>query len=223
MEILLLGYGKMGKIIEKIAEERGHTIHSKLNSKNKNDIKNISREDVDVAIDFSGPHSAFENINHCIIQKIPVVSGTTGWDEKKNQIIKFCKDNKGTFFYASNFSIGMNLFFELNKNLSNMMSKYPEYIPSIQETHHLEKKDTPSGTSLTLLKELPKSTEIISKREEGIIGIHKVKYDSEIDDIEIIHNAKSRKGFALGALMAAEWIKDKTGFFCMSDLLKFNK
>ncbi len=219
MKIAIIGYGKMGKNIEAIAIEKNHFISYIIDKNNQAEFSKINKENTNVIIEFSTPNAAYNNIKVGLQKQIPVVSGTTGWLDKKNEIEEICKKNNTAFLYASNFSIGMNLFFELNKNLSKIISKYPEYISSIEETHHLEKKDNPSGTSLTLSKALPKNTEIISNRKEGVIGVHKVKYVSDIDDIEIIHNSKSRKGFALGALMAAEWIEDKKGIFEFKDIL----
>ncbi len=231
MNIALLGYGKMGKAIERLAKERGHKIVLKVNSKKDKILFN----DVDVAIDFSLPSTAFNNIKMCLEQQIPVISGTTGWLDKYDEVVEICKKNNGTFLYASNFSLGVNLFFELNQKLANLMKNYTEYFPVIEEIHHKQKLDAPSGTAISLAqpilenfnkdkwilgvtdnkKELP----IIAKRIDDVPGTHIVKYVSKIDDIEIKHTAKNRDGFAIGAIIAAEFVKDKKGVFTMKDVI----
>lgn len=239
MKIALLGYGKMGKTIEKIAVQKGHEIAYKTSE--EIDLEQLLK--VEVAIDFSVPEVAFQHISTCLNNNIPIVSGTTGWLEKYPEAVKICKENKGVFLYASNFSPGVNLFFELNKKLAQMMSPFEEYQVEIEETHHTEKLDAPSGTAISLAEQVVKnstktnwklldepSTEekqsendqvpIIAKRIANVPGTHVVKYTSEIDDIEIKHTAHSREGFAKGAVMAAEWLPGKTGVFGMKDVLK---
>ena len=236
MKILLLGYGKMGAIIENMAIERGHTIAAKISSKNKSELNDLKSSEVDVAIEFSQPEAAFSNISYCLNNQIPVLSGTTGWLEKREQVETMCREKKGTFFYASNFSIGVNLFFKLNEQLAQMMNNFEEYQAEIEETHHVHKKDAPSGTAISLAEgviknvdrlndwkldeEDTKSLTIKAHREDEVPGTHSVLYSSEIDDIEIKHTAHSRAGFAKGAVMVAEWLKDKTGVLSMDDFLK---
>lgn len=239
MRILILGYGKMGKTIEQIALKRNHTVPYKIDLGNQNDLINLDKSEVDVAIEFSSPESAFENIKICLEKGIPVVSGTTGWLEKKQEIIDLTNNTKGGFFYASNYSVGVNLFFHLNKILARIMNNFPDYAVTMEEIHHTEKKDAPSGTAITLAEgvidhldrankwinedsqtagELP----IISKRIENVPGTHTVDYSTKIDTIEIKHTAHTREGFAEGAVIAAEWLKGKQGVFGMDDMLKIN-
>jgi len=236
MNIALIGYGKMGKAIEEIAMERGHAIVLKVNDENLNDFtkENVTR--ADVAIEFTGPHSAYDNIKSIIEFGIPVVSGSTGWIARINEINKYCDEKKGSFLYASNFSVGVNIFFELNKKLASLMASHREYAVSMEEIHHTQKKDAPSGTAITLaeqiLEQMPQKKKwvnqesdnvaelpIISKREDPVPGTHSIKYSSSIDDIEIIHTAHNRKGFALGAVLAAEFIKNRKGIFSMKEVL----
>ena len=231
MKIALLGYGKMGKTIERLAVERGHIISHKITG----EIENIDLNDADVAIDFSVPTAAFTNIKTCIHQKIPVVSGTTGWLENYEAAVKLCESEISAFLYASNFSIGVNLFFELNEKLAKMMDSFKNYKVAIEEVHHLQKLDAPSGTAISLAQQIIGNSRmqgwqldhaeeneipIIAKREENVPGTHTVSYDSDIDSIEIKHTAHSREGFALGAIIAAEWILDKKGVFSMRDVLQ---
>ena len=234
MKIALFGYGKMGKIIEKIAEERGHKVVLKIQSgKTKYDIKQA-----DIAIDFSVPSAAVANIKEALNNQLPMVCGTTGWLNHYDEVEKICRNKKGAFLYASNFSLGVNLFFELNQKLAKLMSVHPEYTAKIEEIHHTEKKDTPSGTSITLAEALidrssyldwclgktndSKQLSIQAKRIENVSGTHRVLYDSPIDSVEIIHTAKSRHGFGFGAVIAAEWLLGRTGVFSMKDLLNTN-
>ena len=219
MKIAILGYGKMGKNIEQLALKRGHEIVVKTTSKNK--VENIDFSDVDVSIDFSTPSSAYNNINASLLQSTPVVSGTTGWLEKRSIINQLAVDNKTAFLYASNFSIGVNLFFELNKNLAKLMKNHDEYQAKIKEIHHIHKLDAPSGTAITLAEHVNDNVRIESERESEVPGTHIVSYESEIDYIEIKHKALNRQGFALGAILAAEWVASKKGVFSMSDMLKF--
>jgi 4-hydroxy-tetrahydrodipicolinate reductase len=235
MKIVLIGYGKMGKTIEKIALSRGHQIAAKIDIDNQNELDSVT---ADVAIEFSHPDAAFNNVKKCLTRNIPVVCGTTGWLAKKSEIETLVKDKNATFFYASNYSLGVNLFFKLNEHLASMMRNFDAYNVSMDEVHHTEKKDAPSGTAITLaegvLKNLPrkklwvnadteKPEEIAIKsfRIDQVPGTHTVKYHSAIDDIEIRHTAHTREGFALGAVLVAEWIKDKKGVLNMDDFLKF--
>ncbi|MBL4642636.1 MAG: 4-hydroxy-tetrahydrodipicolinate reductase [Flavobacteriaceae bacterium] len=230
MKIALLGYGRMGKEIEKIALQRGHEIVIKTNSDASIDI-NLA----DVAIDFSIPTSAYRNISNCINNKVPVISGTTGWLEKYDEAVQLCTEKKGAFIYASNFSLGVNIFFELNNQLAKMMNNLGDYNITMEEIHHTKKLDAPSGTAITLADGIiknssksdwkldgeisEKSIPIIAKRIPDVPGTHTVDYSSEVDSIEITHTAHSRKGFALGAVVAAEWIRNKEGVFTMKDVL----
>ncbi|NNE31995.1 MAG: 4-hydroxy-tetrahydrodipicolinate reductase [Winogradskyella sp.] len=230
MNIALLGYGKMGKSIEAIALERGHNIALKI-SKSDSDY---SFEDIEVAIDFSIPTAAVNNITMALEAGIPVISGTTGWLDKYDEIVDYCNAKNGTFLYASNFSLGVNLFFEVNKRLSELMSTVNGYSAEIEEIHHTQKLDAPSGTAISLAEQIikqsnftnwtlntPRSNELLidAKRIENVPGTHEVTYNSKIDSISIKHTAHNRQGFALGAVIAAEWIKDKKGIFTMKDVL----
>lgn len=242
MNILLLGYGKMGKTIEQIALDRGHQIAGRIDADNHNDLANLKPNDVDVVIEFSSPESAAENITYCLERGWPVVCGTTGWLSRRADIEALCRETKGAFFYASNYSIGVNLFFRLNKTLAKFMRNYPSYHVSMTEIHHTEKKDAPSGTAITLaegvLEHLPAlhrwvskesdqtpapvvkdAIEIQSRREGTVPGTHTIRYDSDVDRIEITHTAHSRQGFALGAIVAGEWLVGREGIFGMDDLL----
>ncbi len=238
MKLALLGYGKMGKEIEKIALQRGHEISLKVDINNLHDLNMISPDTVDAALDFTTPKVAFNNIMTCLRAGVPVVSGTTGWLEKWDEVVSYCKSENQTFFYASNFSLGVNVFFRINIKLAQMMDPFSHYKPSIKEIHHTQKLDAPSGTAITLANdiiselerkqrwELDKETDdrnlkIQAVRENDIPGTHIVTYDSDVDYIEIKHVAKGRKGFAYGAVLAAEYIKGKKGIFTMNDLLQF--
>jgi 4-hydroxy-tetrahydrodipicolinate reductase len=235
MKIAILGYGKMGKEIEKIALSRGNDVVLKIGEDNLSDLtkENLSR--ADVAIEFSTPHTAFDNIQLCFEAGVPVVVGTTGWLDKINDCIQQTESGKG-LFYASNFSVGVNVFFEINKKLASLMAPYNDYKVEMEEVHHTQKLDSPSGTAITLaegiIDHLPKVTNwvneetvsenelgIVSKRIEKVPGTHIVTYENDIDEIYIKHTAHNRKGFALGAVLAAEFMKDKSGFYGMSDLL----
>tara|TARA_Y100000385_G_scaffold151941_1_gene157560 strand:- start:197 stop:856 length:660 start_codon:yes stop_codon:yes gene_type:complete len=218
MNIALLGYGKMGQLIEEIATQSGHSIIYIANSKHI--VEDIDFSKVDVAIDFSTPTTAFKNISTTLAQGVPVVSGTTGWLDKMEDINKLTTKNNTAFLYASNFSVGVNLFFELNKKLKSIMDSHPQYKTYIREIHHTEKLDAPSGTALSLQSQIDKNTPIDSERIKGVPGTHFVEYTSDIDTISISHEAHNRNGFAKGALMAAEWIVNKKGIFKMSDVLK---
>jgi len=221
MKIAILGNGKMGKRISELSTENGHEIVAVSSSKNPaNTLDFIS---VDVAIDFSTPTSAFDNIAHAINSGIPVISGTTGWLNKLEEIEKLCTEKEGAFLYASNFSLGMNIFFELNKKLAKLMNNH-KYESKIHEIHHIEKLDSPSGTAKTLANDLQeifkKEVRITAEREGNVAGTHSVIYNSAEDEIEIKHIAKNRDGFAIGALIAAKWILGKKGIFSMKDVLK---
>ena len=231
MKIALLGYGKMGKAIEKIAEERGHTVVLKISD----DIENYNIKTANVAIDFSIPEAAVKNISSCIKKGVPIISGTTGWLKDYDNMINLAKEKNGAFIYASNFSLGVNIFFELNKQLAQMMSNLKQYKVDLEEIHHTQKLDAPSGTAITLAESIIKQTNyndwildntkdsntimIKSKRIKDVPGTHFVNYNSEVDTISISHTAHNREGFALGAVIAAEWIIGKTGVFTMNDVL----
>jgi 4-hydroxy-tetrahydrodipicolinate reductase len=230
MKIALLGYGKMGKVIERIALERGHEIVLKKDQDTPFDgLKNA-----DVAIDFSVPNSAVANISECLNNGIPVISGTTGWLTNYPKMVQLCEEKNGSFIYGSNFSLGVNVFFELNEYLAKMMANLKQYNVSMEEIHHTQKLDAPSGTAITLADGIIKNTNyanwtletpisneihIDAKRIENVPGTHSIFYDSEVDQIEIKHTAHSREGFALGAVIAAEWIVGKKGVFTMKDVL----
>jgi len=230
MKIALLGYGKMGKTIEAIALNRGHDIVLKTSQSIASEITTA-----DVAIDFSIPKAAFNNISNCINHNVPVISGTTGWLENYPKITALCEEKKGAFIYASNFSLGVNIFFELNKSLAKMMSTLKDYKVVIEEIHHTQKLDAPSGTAISLAEDIinnnanynawqldsntNKTIPITAKRIENVPGTHNITYNSEIDTIKLEHIAHSRQGFALGALVAAEWLVGKTGVYTMKDVL----
>jgi 4-hydroxy-tetrahydrodipicolinate reductase len=235
MKILLLGYGKMGKTIEKIALDKGHTIVGKIDIQNRADMDLLDAKDVDVAIEFSSPEAAFDNIKYCLKKGWPVVSGTTGWLEHRPEIEALCKDKGGAFFYASNYSIGVNLFFRLNRQLAKLMNGQG-YSSSMTEIHHIHKLDAPSGTAITLAEGIADENDaicgwklapenesgflqIISEREGEVPGTHIIRYDSDVDSIEISHTAHNRAGFASGAVVSAEWLVGKEGVFSMNDLL----
>jgi 4-hydroxy-tetrahydrodipicolinate reductase len=231
MKIALLGYGRMGKTIEKIALQRGHKVILKVDENTKEyDITNA-----DIAIDFSIPSVAFNNISNCLNNDVPVISGTTGWLDKYSAVTELCNKKNGGFIYASNFSLGVNIFFELNEQLAKMMRQLEEYNISMEEIHHTKKLDAPSGTAITLADGIIKHTNkkswnldvtnndsqipIIAKRINDVPGTHTVAYNSAVDSIEIKHTAHNRSGFALGAVIAAEWLHGKTGVFTMKDVL----
>jgi 4-hydroxy-tetrahydrodipicolinate reductase len=230
MKIALLGYGRMGKVIEKIALERGHEIVLRKGADDSFD----GLQNADVAIDFSIPSAAVANISECINRGIPVISGTTGWLENYNDVVALCNEKNGAFIYGSNFSLGVNLFFELNDYLAKMMSKFNQYQVSMEEIHHTQKLDKPSGTAISLANavinhtdknnwsiENPKSDDLFIdvKRIESVPGTHSVFYNSNEDSIEIKHTAHNREGFAFGAIVAAEWLVGKNGVFTMKEVL----
>ncbi|AGC77982.1 dihydrodipicolinate reductase [Nonlabens dokdonensis] len=232
MKIALLGYGKMGKTIERIAVERGHSITARI-GRQDDTVENI--KGADVVIEFTSPESVLDNLFKVIPAGIPIVCGTTGWNEYLTEIEELVKKSQGSMVHASNFSLGVNLFFELNKKLAQMMQSFPEYEVSMQEIHHTEKKDAPSGTAITLFEGISEklgkekwhlgtqseedSIAIDAVREEDVKGTHSVAYKNDIDSIEIIHKANTRDGFALGSVIAAEWIVNKKGIFTMKDVL----
>jgi 4-hydroxy-tetrahydrodipicolinate reductase len=237
MNILLLGYGKMGKLIEQIALEKGHTIAAAIHEKNRHLLNTLDTSQVDVAIEFSHPEAAADNITFALNHHIPVVCGTTGWLHHKKEIDRLCALTEGTFLYASNFSLGVNLFFKLNELLAKMMAPHANYQARMKEIHHTEKKDAPSGTAISLaegiIHHLPvvsgwvnepttdnSKLSIESIRENQVPGTHTVTWDSPVDSIEITHIAHSRMGFATGAVLVAEWIADKKGVLTMDDFLK---
>ena len=231
MNIALLGYGRMGQTIEQIAIKRGHTIVLKVD---KND-KDYDITKADVAIDFSIPNVAFNNISNCLNNNVPVISGTTGWLDNYDDAVTLCNEKKGAFIYASNFSLGVNIFFELNKTLAKMMRTLEQYNVSMEEIHHTKKLDAPSGTAISLAEDIiahsnkyegwkldnavEKNIPIVAKRIGDVPGTHTVTYESEVDTVTIEHVAHNRQGFALGAVIAAEWIVGKTGVFTMNDVL----
>lgn len=234
MKIALLGYGRMGKAIESIAKKRGHEVVAVIDKDNPND----SIHHADVAINFSVPSAAVGNITHAIKEGVPVVCGTTGWLEYKSEIEALCNEKKGAFLYASNFSLGVNIFFALNEKLAQMMEQHTQYDVQIEEIHHTEKLDAPSGTAITLAEGiLPYSQKetwalaeeaaenhlpIIAKRKPAVPGTHTIDYNSETDKISIEHIAHNRDGFALGAVVAAEWVVGKNGIFTMKDVLNIS-
>lgn len=230
MKIALLGYGKMGKTIEKLALEKGHSVVFKSTS----ETSEGNFQDADVAIEFSSPEAAVDNISKALEAGIPIVSGTTGWLKKYDEMVKLCESRNGSFIYASNFSVGVNLFFSINEYAAKLMSNWKEYDVSVEEIHHLEKKDAPSGTAITIAEGILKysnkedwklntasenSLKITAKREEDVKGTHIVSYESSLDTISFKHEAHSREGFAKGAILAAKWLKDKKGIYSMKDVL----
>jgi len=235
MKIAIIGYGKMGKTIESIALQNGDEIVLRITDENRQELSPENLQKADVAIEFTRPEAVFDNIKMCLEAARPVVSGTTGWLDKMPEIQAITKQNSGAFFYASNFSVGVNIFFALNKKLAAMMNEQPDYSAAIHEIHHTQKLDAPSGTAITLgegiiekidhldtwaaQKAQSNELHITSARIDKTPGTHIVTYTSDIDDIEIIHTAKSREGFARGALMAARWLVGKQGCFGMSDML----
>jgi 4-hydroxy-tetrahydrodipicolinate reductase len=248
MKIALLGYGKMGKEIEKIALQKGHTISFRISKKNKEELQKLNAENTDVVIEFTSPESAFENVKFCLEKGVSVVCGSTGWNEQKKEIEKLIatkneQNQNLAFFWASNFSVGLNIFLEINKYAAKLMQNYSSYDVVITEIHHKEKKDAPSGTAITLAETIlenydskqewqlvenntaensinPTTIPIFAEREEDVKGTHTTTYSSSVDDISLTHKAHSREGFAKGAVLAAEFLKDKKGVFGMTDLLK---
>jgi len=238
MNIALIGYGKMGKEIEQIALSRGHSVVLKIDVNNPEELTNENLTKADVAIEFTSPATAVNNYLQCFEAGVPVVSGTTGWLDQKAEVEKKCADKNGCFFYTSNFSLGANIFFGMNKYLARIMKDFPQYDVSMVEVHHTQKLDAPSGTAITLANDIIAISETkttwtidipqsdnelyIKPVREGVVpGIHTVKYDSDVDFIEITHSAYSRKGLAFGAVLAAEFCQGRKGILSMKDLLKF--
>jgi 4-hydroxy-tetrahydrodipicolinate reductase len=236
MNIALIGYGKMGKEIEQILLERGHTIS--LRSTRSNPFKKEDLAGTDVAIEFTEPHSAVDNILRCFEAGVPVVVGTTGWYTRMPEVREACAQWNGGLFTASNFSIGVNILFKINRELARIMSDFAEYSPTMEEIHHLAKRDAPSGTAITLaegiLENYPGKSgwinetthdsgqlSIVSKREGEVPGTHIIRYTSDVDELQLVHQAKNRRGFALGAVKAAEFMKDKKGVYGMTELLNY--
>jgi len=236
MRIALIGYGKMGKAIEEVAVQRGHEIVLKIDISNQHEFTSGNLAKADVAIEFTGPHSAYDNLIKLMSWQVAVVSGSTGWLEKFDEVVNACKQNNSAFLYASNFSVGVNIFFEINKRLASLMAPHPDYDVKMTEIHHTQKLDAPSGTAVTLAEQVleniprkkhwikyaatqPEELEITCKRIDPAPGTHSVMYTSAIDDIEIIHTAHNRTGFATGAVLAAEFIKGKKGIFSMKEVL----
>ena len=239
MNIALIGYGRMGHEIETIAVKRGHSVKLIIDQDNNEDLNEANLEGIDVAIEFSSPTVAYRNIVKCFTMGVPVVSGTTGWLESYDEAVAICKKHKTSFLHSSNFSIGVNLLFRLNSELAKQMERYSDYDVSIDETHHIKKLDAPSGTAITLADgiagnhsgykkwsvESDKSGSCVpvhSVREGMVPGTHSVTWDSEIDTLILKHDAKNRKGLALGAIVAAEFIKSKEGVFTMDDVMGFS-
>ena len=238
LNIALIGYGKMGKAIEEIALQRGHTVVLKIDINTMDQFTKEKLIQCDVAVEFTSPHSAVENIITCLRAGVPVISGSTGWLERWEEVKTICEQQQGALLYASNYSVGVNIFFEVNKRLALLMNQHTDYEVSMTEIHHTEKKDAPSGTAITLAEQIlehigrkkqwinqqslsPGDLSIISERIDPAPGTHIVKYSSPVDDIEIIHTAHNRKGFATGAVLAAEFLQNKKGIFSMKDVLGF--
>jgi 4-hydroxy-tetrahydrodipicolinate reductase len=237
MKVAIIGYGKMGKEIETICKQRGHEIPLIIDFNNAADLNKENLSKVDVAIEFSTPGTAYQNILKCFEANVPVVAGTTGWIDKLDEVKRLVDEKELTFFYTSNYSLGVNIFFKINKELARLMNAFPEYEVSLEETHHITKLDAPSGTAITLANDLiqnldrkkdwkldtkaPETIDIHAIRRDTVPGIHTIKYDSAVDFIEITHSAKNRQGLAFGAVLAAEFVIGKKGFLGMNDLLKF--
>jgi len=246
MKIALLGYGKMGRIIEQFAADRGHEVVLKIDADNQHEKTTENLQKADVAIDFSTPASALSNINSCFNAGLPLVMGTTGWYEQLDAVKQRCEESNNTMLFGSNFSIGVNVFFFVNKMLARIMGRYPQYDVQVEEIHHTQKLDSPSGTAITIAEGIiqnlegkkdwvndligegdeviakPEQLLIESHRIEDVPGTHTVIYSSEVDDIEFKHKAHSRAGFALGAVLAAEWLQGKKGFYSVKDMFDFN-
>jgi len=246
MNIALIGYGKMGQIIEKIALDRNHEIVLVVDENNRGQISPEDLQDADVAIDFSTPHAILENIEFCFKANVPLVVGTTGWYDQLDRVRQECLSGGHSLLYGSNFSIGVNIFFHINKVLARAMSPYKQYDVQVEEIHHTQKHDAPSGTAITIAEgiidqhkeksswinnvvgedeRIPRAQELLieSHRLEDVPGTHTVLYSSEVDQIEFKHTAHSRSGFALGAVMAAEWLQDKEGFYSVKDMFSFDE
>jgi 4-hydroxy-tetrahydrodipicolinate reductase len=239
MRILLIGYGKMGRAIENIALQRGHHITHKIDLSNSASLATFNPKTVDIALEFSQPTAAYSNIWQCLAKNVPVISGTTGWLAKKEELCAYCEARQGTFFYASNFSIGMHILCKVNTFLAKLMDQYPEYEVTLAEEHHLEKKDTPSGTAIALAEGIIQNMRrkkgwetaptpqkdmlgILAKRKHDVPGTHTVTYTAPLDTLELKHTAHSREGFALGVVLVAEWIQDKQGILGIEDFLRLD-
>lgn len=238
MKVLLIGYGRMGKEIHEVLKTRNHEVVQIIDQNNFNDLNELDPNKIDVAIEFTQPDVAFENIKKCLTQKIPAITGTTGWNEKLRSAAQLCKENDSAFLYASNFSIGVNLLFAMNEKMAELMNTKAQYRAEITETHHIHKKDKPSGTAVTLAEQVVKNIDrydtfgldaqqentlpVHAIREAEVFGDHEITYTSTIDELKLSHSAKSRKGFALGAVLAAEFIHNRKGVFTMKDVLKIN-
>ncbi len=237
MRIAIIGYGKIGRAIEALGVQQGHTFPLVIDLDNSGELVDRNMKEIDVAIEFTGPASAPENIRKCIEMGVPVVSGSTGWNQRFAEIERFCIEHKGAFFYASNFSIGVNILFAMNRQLAKIMNRFPDYTVSMEEVHHIHKLDAPSGTAITLSEQIieeqervsnwslqkqddPSIMHIIAIREGEVKGRHTITHESNLDTIFLGHNAKSRDAFAVGALMAAAFLKDKVGVFSMKDMLR---
>lgn len=237
MNIALIGYGKMGKEIENILLSRSHNIGLIIDVDNQEQFTKEKFKDIDVAIEFTAPHTAFNNICKCIEFGVPVVCGTTAWLDRYDEVVSLCKKHDGAFFYSSNYSVGVNIFFKINKMLAELMNPYKEYDVTLEEVHHTQKKDSPSGTAVTLAEGVlenlerkdswvghtttePSELEVIGIRRSVVPGTHTVTWESEVDQIEIKHTAKSRRGFAFGAVIAAEFVNGKKGVYSMNDIIK---
>ena len=236
MRLGIIGYGKMGRAIASIAEERGHIIFNIIDIHNQDALSDWTPDEVDAAIEFTVPNQAFDNIKQCIKHGIPVVSGTTGWLDRKPELDEYCRQKQGTYFYASNYSLGVNITFKVNQYLARIMNAYPDFTVSMEEIHHTEKKDAPSGTAITLAEGIIEGMEridrwtldtsqpqgsvtITSLREGKVPGTHTVQYHSPYDEITLKHKALSRHGFALGAVLVTEWIQKRKGILTMDDFL----
>jgi 4-hydroxy-tetrahydrodipicolinate reductase len=236
MNIALIGYGKMGKAIEEVALKRGHQVVLKINRQNQHEFSKENLALVDVAIEFTSPESALDNVLRCMDAGVPVVCGSTGWNDQFYLAKEKCVITNTAFLQTSNFSVGVNIFFEINKQLAAIMNDWPEYNVTVEETHHIQKKDAPSGTAISLVEQILENLKrkkhwemngsgdeqmisVVAHREEHVPGTHNVKYTSAIDEIEIIHTAHSREGFAIGAVLAAEYIRHRKGIFTMRDVL----
>ncbi len=239
MKIALVGYGKMGREIETVAKAKGHEITLIIDERNTDQLDAEHLSGIDVVIEFSTPQTACHNVVTCLRYGVPVVCGTTGWGDQLDEAKRYCQKMGGAFFYASNYSVGVNLFFRLNEQLARMMNRFPGYEVSMREVHHTQKKDAPSGTAITLAERIvawldrksgwtnePEAKTdriaIVSERTGTVPGIHEVRYESAADIITVCHEAKSRKGFAEGAVLAAEFIQGKQGIFSMDDMLDIN-
>lgn len=238
MKLLLLGYGKMGQLIDKMATAKGHAIVARINIDNRHELDELDTDSIDAAIDFSQPAAAVSNIMWCIDHKVPVAVGTTGWLDEKPALDAYCKEKSGTYLYSSNFSIGVNIFFKVNAFLARLMNHQQAYAVSMKEIHHTQKLDAPSGTAITLAEGIvdhidrkegwvnditAKENELLitSERVDPTPGTHAIAYDSAIDSIDIRHTAHGREGFASGAILVAEWIAGQTGVLTMDDFLSF--